>query len=136
MKTTIWRAGAVLSAVTALVACGSDVGTEPRDEAYRVTAFLENSTCTASTCASDIRGTVRDENVDLVPGARVFTYYTTTQNATQQQGPTATTNASGAYVLRFNFPVVTKINYDIRVCAGTAIRQPDAQCEQIYTGFQ
>jgi hypothetical protein len=139
MRSPFARAGVIFAAAAALAACGgSDDGVTdpPADESYRVTAFTENSSCGGGTCSSDIRGTARDANGNFVAGATVFTYYTTSLNPAQQQGPTATTNGSGGYVMRFNFPVVSRIDYNIRVCAGTTIRQPDARCAQILTGFQ
>lgn len=115
----------------ALAGCeGSSGGTEPEGpEIFQVTAFSENLSCSGTTCGVDLRGTARTSAGEFVSSATVFSYVT--RAGTQQvAGPSATTNAAGGYVMRYNFPSSAKGQYDVRICAGTEVRAADARCAQ------
>lgn len=103
-------------------------------EIFRVTAVTENLTCGVGSCNIDIRGTARDDDNAFVSGASVFTWVTSTSNATPSAGPTATTNSSGAYLLRLTFPTTSGVDFTVRVCAGEEVRPADASCAQVTFG--
>jgi hypothetical protein len=124
--------------LAALLLCGCEassgpiVGQDP--DTFRVTAATESLACTLSSCNIDIRGTARDDDDAFVSGAAVFTWVTTTSDATPSPGPTATTNGSGAYVLRLTFPATSGVTYTVRVCSGEEVRPADARCPAVSFG--